>query len=470
MKNIATIILAAGRGTRMKSEKAKVLHTLNGKSLLTYPLQLSASTKSTVVVVGHQKKEVEQAVLSSGKKNILFAHQKEQLGTGHAVLTGLSKLKKHDGPVLILSGDVPLLSKSTIRHLKKAYDKTDSPVAFLTFNSDNPKGYGRIIKNGNAVVAIREEKDCSSQEKKIQTVNAGIYLIDAKFLKKAAKSLKNENAQGEFYLTDIIAIAAENYQVAALSAPMHEVTGINTRVDLANLEKIIREKTAKKYMLAGVSIAFPETVYIEQECKIGKDTVIGQGVHLLGKTKIGKNVIIEPGVIISYSIIGDNALIKAYSVIEQADVGIKTEVGPMARLRPGSILKTGSKVGNWVELKKTVLGEGSKANHLAYLGDGIIGKNVNIGAGCIFCNYDGFLKHQTIVEDDVFIGSDSQVVAPALIEKGAYVASGTTVVKTVPAGDLAISRVKQINRKGLATMLKKRLKARKQQLSNQSRK
>jgi bifunctional UDP-N-acetylglucosamine pyrophosphorylase/glucosamine-1-phosphate N-acetyltransferase len=420
-------------------------------------------------VVGHQKELVEQAARDTGVKGLEFAVQKEQKGTGHAVLCALSKLKKYKGAVLILSGDVPLLTKSAVNALKKAFIKSEAPVAFLVFTADNPAGYGRVIKDKNGATAIIEHKDCTTAERKIKTVNAGIYMMDIQFLKRSAARLDADNSQGEFYLTDLVAAAAAaNGAVPVVNVSESEVAGVNTLVDMAALEKRVQAAVTRRLMLSGVTISHPETVYIEQGCRIGADTFIGQGVRLTGTTKIGRNAVIEQGVIISDSVIRDNAVIRAYSVIDKADVGQEAEVGPMGRLRPGAVLKRKAKSGNWVELKNTILGEGSKANHLAYLGDGEIGKNVNLGAGCIFCNYDGFLKHKTVIDDDVFVGSDSQLVAPVHVGKGAYVASGSTVVSAVPAGDLAISRVRQKNKSGYGTLLRKRLKARKDRLKGKT--
>ncbi|MBN2526505.1 MAG: bifunctional UDP-N-acetylglucosamine diphosphorylase/glucosamine-1-phosphate N-acetyltransferase GlmU [Deltaproteobacteria bacterium] len=461
-------MLAAGKGTRMKSERAKVLQEVCGLPLVAYPLGLAATlrSKSTVVVVGHQREAVEQTVNRfKGKQSVEFAHQREQLGTGHAVMTGMKPLKSHEGPVFILSGDVPLLRKRTLNQLKKAYEKKGGPLAFVTFTTPEPGGYGRVIRSeNNSPVAIREFRDCSESEKKICEVNAGIYLIDAGFLRRATRNLKSDNAQGEFYLTDLIEMAAATHDVATVDAPMAEVSGANDRFDLVMVEHTLRQEIRSKWLAAGVSIQSPETVHIDTDCKIGSDTWIGAAAHLQGSTTVGKGCIIEPGAIIRDSQIADNVVIKAYSVLENAKVDSDATVGPMGRLRPGSHLKKGAHVGNWVELKNTVLGEGSKANHLTYLGDGEIGKGVNIGAGCIFCNYDGFLKHKTIIEDNVFVGSDSQMVAPVIIRKGAYVATGTTVTGEVPANAMAISRGRQINRNGLALKIRKRLKEAKKEL------
>lgn len=467
MTSIATIILAAGKGTRMKSERAKVLHEICGAPLIAYPLKLANQLNSakTVVVVGHQKDDVTQAVNQLGPtEQVLFAHQEQQLGTGHAVMSGLKKLGSWLGPVLILSGDVPLLKKSTLNRLIRAYHKSEAPLAFMTFEPTNPGSYGRVIVKNKAPICIREYKDCTKEEKRIPIVNAGIYLIDATFLLQSVSKLKTNNAQGEFYLTDLVEIAANQATVATVNAPANEVAGANDRADLWAIEQTLQQELSVQLMKSGVSLSQPNSIKIDIECKIGVDTQIGAGVHILGKTNIGKRCTIEPGAIITNSIIKDDVIVKAYSVLENATMENASTVGPMGRLRPGAILKANSHVGNWVELKNTTLGEGSKANHLAYLGDGKIGKNVNIGAGCIFCNYDGFLKHQTIIEDDVFVGSDSQIVAPATVHKGAYVATGSTITDDVQKNALAISRGRQLNKHGFALKLRARLRAQKTSL------
>ncbi|MBN2340606.1 MAG: bifunctional UDP-N-acetylglucosamine diphosphorylase/glucosamine-1-phosphate N-acetyltransferase GlmU [Deltaproteobacteria bacterium] len=465
MTQIASIILAAGKGTRMKSNIAKVLHPVCGAPLIHFPLQLSFQLKSktTVVVVGHEKDAVEQTVRAlAGSRSVAFAHQKEQLGTGHAVMTGMAELKDFSGPVLILSGDVPLLTKSTLTRLQKAYAKCGGPVAMTAFTTPAPGTYGRVITEKGKPSAIREFKDCTAEEKRIELVNAGIYLIDAAFIRRAVPKLKTNNAQGEFYLTDLVALAAQKSSVALVTADEKEVCGANDRLDLLNIERTLQMDIHHKLMKSGVTIQSPETVHIDIDCKVGTDTVVGTGAHILQGSKIGSGCTIEPGAIIRNSIIKDGAMVKAYSVLDNAIMDSGATVGPMGRLRPGAHLKQNAHVGNWVELKNVVLGEGSKANHLAYLGDGKIGRGVNIGAGCIFCNYDGFLKHQTIIEDDVFVGSDSQMVAPVTIGKGAYVATGTTVTANVPADALAISRGRQLNKSGLAKRIKSRLKAKKE--------
>jgi bifunctional UDP-N-acetylglucosamine pyrophosphorylase / glucosamine-1-phosphate N-acetyltransferase len=463
MEKMAAIILAAGQGTRMKSAKPKVLHRVAGKPLITFPCELAQrlGVESIVVVVGHGRQEVEATARESiDGVDVAFALQAEQKGTGHAVLCALPRLRGHKGPVLILSGDVPLLDKPSISRMKKAYNKTGGPMAFLSFTPEDAAEYGRVIRDsGGRPVAIREFRDCSVQEKKIGEVNSGIYLIDMGFLRQSVKRLESNNSQKEFYLTDLLAMAAKKHEVAVAPVAAEVVNGVNDRIDLARIERVLQKKTNQGLMRGGVTMPAPDTVYVDLSVKVGADTEIGPSVQLRGSTKIGRGCRIEAGAVITDSTIKDGAQIKAYSVLEEAIVGPQCSVGPMGRLRPGTVLEKGAKVGNFVELKKTRLGPGSKASHLAYLGDGEIGRDVNVGAGTIFCNYDGFSKHKTVLCDDVFIGSDSQIVAPVTVGKGAYVASGSTITRDVPADDLAISRAKQENKKGVAAVMKRRLKA-----------
>ncbi len=467
MDKMAAVVLAAGQGTRMRSDRPKVLHRLLGRPLVQFPIDLARriGSEPIVIVVGHGREMVEETVRAlPGGDKASFAHQVEQLGTGHAVMSALPKLNKlKKGTVLILSGDVPLLDKASVTKLKKAYDKSGGPLALLTFCPPNPHGYGRMIRNEKGqVVDIREHRDCTRAEKAIAEVNAGIYLIDIAFVRRHVKKLKDNNDQKEFYLTDLVKIAAGKGSVAAVEVATERVSGINDRVDLAQIEAVLQEQTNLAFLRSGVTIRQKESVHIDLNAKVGLDTELGPGVQLLGNTRIGRGCRIEAGAIITDSIVENGAWIKAYSVLENAVVKPGAHVGPMGRLRPGTVVCEGARVGNFVELKNTVLGPGSKASHLAYLGDGKIGERVNIGAGTIFCNYDGFSKHQTVLEDDVFIGSDSQLVAPITVGSGSYVASGSTVTKDVPADTLAIARTRQSNKLGRASFLRLFLKEKKE--------
>lgn len=468
MTELAALILAAGEGKRMKSSVPKLLHRVGGRPLVSFPIDLvrRLGCTRTVVVVGHGRQQVVDAIrgLPSGG-DVVFADQVEQRGTGDAVVAGLPALRGYAGQVLILSGDVPLIERRSISRLRKALDRTGGPLAFLTFYPPDLTGYGRVVRHNGRVVAIREDRDCSRVEKRIEEVNAGVYLADAGFLRRAVKRLRANNAQGELYLTDLVELAAKRNEVAAISTTAEEVGGVNDRVDLARIEALLRLRTTLRLMRAGVTIRQPGTVQIDLDVTVDRDSELGSGVQLIGHTKVGRGCTIETGAVIADSTIEDGAIVRAYSVLDSAVVGPGCQVGPFARLRPGAILGSGSKVGNFVEVKNTVLGAGAKANHLAYLGDGTIGERVNVGAGTIFCNYDGFMKHRTVLEDEVFIGSDSQLVAPVTVGRGAYVASGSTVTHDVPADALAVARAKQENKPKVGAMLRRSLAAKKRKLS-----
>lgn len=449
MKNLAAIILAAGKGTRMKSKVPKVLHRVSGLPMLSYPVRLFKELKAqkVVLVVGHGADDVRNAFSS---EKVGFVTQKEQLGTGHAVMCALKELKGFEGDILVLSGDVPLITKETINALLKMHKEgrgRKRPVlSLITTLLEDPKGYGRVVRDENGAVARTvEDKDCSPLQKKINEVNAGLYLFSSKFLMDNIRKLNTRNAQGEYYLPDLIELAVRQGErvVALTHFDPNEVMGINNRVELARANHLMNLRIAEELMLGGVTIIDPRTTYIDSGVKVGMDTTIYPGVHLLGSTVIGENCVIEEGVRIQDSRIGDNSTIKSYTVIEEASIGKEAVIGPFARLRPGNVIDDHVRIGNFVEIKKTVIGKGTKANHLTYLGDSIIGEDVNIGAGTITCNYDGVKKYQTRIEDGAFIGSDTQLVAPVVVGKGAYVGSGTTVTKDVPPGSLIITRAKE---------------------------
>jgi bifunctional UDP-N-acetylglucosamine pyrophosphorylase/glucosamine-1-phosphate N-acetyltransferase len=446
LNKIAAVVLAAGKGTRMKSDKAKVLHEACGRPLAFFPIRaaLSLDCAPVVVVVGHQAKEVERQLgqLFPGAK---FALQKEQLGSGHAVLSAEEALRGFSGSVLILAADVPLVRAETLRKLVRARDESGAQVALLTCRAREPRGYGRIVRNSKGEVArIVEEKDASPEEKKIDEVNASIYLCDSKFLFEALRSVGRSNSQGEYYLTDIVAKG----RAVAVEAEEAEVSGVNDRAQLAASAAQLRARKNAQLMKDGVTLRDPSVTYVDEGIEIGPDSMLEPLVSLRGKTRVGRGVEIGQGCVIVDSEIADGARILPYSVFEGARVGAGAVVGPFARLRPGAQVGEQAHVGNFVELKKTVLGKGSKANHLSYLGDAVIGEGCNVGAGTITCNYDGANKHQTVIEDGAFIGTDSQLVAPVRVGKGAYVGSGTTVREDVPPGALAVSAGKQRNIEG----------------------
>lgn len=451
MGKVAAIVLAAGKGTRMKSGLVKVMHPLGERPMISWPVDVAkeAGAGRIAVVVGHQSEKVRE--LFASDSSVLFAEQSEQLGTGHAVACAGETLAGFRGTVLILCGDVPLIRSSTLTAMLEAHEQKGATVSVLTTHLENPYGYGRVVKReGGRISRIVEEKDASDAEREIKEINSGIYCVDAEFLFKAVGRLKNDNAQGEYYLTDIIVeAAAENLLcLAHVAYDSSEVMGVNDRVQLSIAGAELRRRINTGLMLSGVTMIDPAATYIETGVEIGCDTVIYPNVHISGATVIGKGCLLEPGVIISHCRIGDNVTIKAGSVLAGSVVGDDAAIGPMAHLRPGSDLGAHVKIGNFVETKKIFMGEGSKASHLTYLGDAEIGRDVNIGCGTITCNYDGVRKHRTVIGDRVFVGSDVQFVAPVKVGSGSLIAAGTTVTQDVPPDSLAIARSPQVNKDG----------------------
>jgi len=461
LEGISTIILAAGKGTRMKSELVKVLHPILGLPMLSYPIELSLNkinAKKTIVVVGHQADQIQERFKDL---KIDFALQREQLGTGHAVLQAIPFLQSFSGTVLILCGDVPLVRRETLRSFIDTYKENGSTLSVLTAVVEDPFGYGRILRNPEGwLEKIVEEKDASEEERAIREINTGIFCVKASFLKEGLTEIGRENAQGEYYLTDLVEIAKRNGLrcSAHIAADPVEVMGINTRIDLAMANDVLRREKLKDLMLSGVTIPDPKTTYIDRAVEVGKDTLLYPNCHLQGKTTIGERCIIEPNSKISDSIIGNDVTVRANSVITESKIEDGVSIGPFAHLRPLSEVKTRAKIGNFVEVKKSVIGKGSKANHLAYIGDSLLGEDVNIGAGTITCNYDGFEKHQTIIGNRVFVGSNVELVAPVKVGNDSSIGAGTTITKDVPDGALAISRVKQKNIKGWSKKIEHRRK------------
>ena len=464
IKDVAAIILAAGLGKRMKSDTPKVLHPVAGRPMLFYPVQVikSLGLKKAIIIVGHKAEKVMEILdseLRTPNSELKFVKQEPQLGTGHAVLCAENVLKAWKGDILILSGDVPLITKQTILGLLDLHAKKKAAISFISTVIADPSGYGRVLRDeNNSVKRIVEDKDSSIEEKAINEINTGIYCINAQFLFSGLKNIKRENAQGEYYLPDLIEMAAKAKQKVACLTHINpaEVMGINNRIELAQANGVMRERINNELMLSGVSLIDPETTYIHYGVKIGKDTTIYPNVFLEGNTNIGKGCLIEQGCMIQNSHIGDGSKIKSNSVIESSEIGGQVSIGPFARIRPDSTIGDGARIGNFVEVKKSRIGRGTKANHLSYLGDAIIGKDVNIGAGTITCNYDGVKKHQTIIEDGAFIGSDTQLIAPVKVGKNAYIGSGSTITKNVPPGSLALSRIEQRVVEGWALKRRKR--------------
>ncbi|HVR38672.1 MAG TPA: bifunctional UDP-N-acetylglucosamine diphosphorylase/glucosamine-1-phosphate N-acetyltransferase GlmU [Thermoanaerobaculia bacterium] len=440
--DLDVIILAAGLGTRMKSATIKILHRAAGRPIIDYVLDLATelSAQPPVMVIGHQREAVQQAVDNRAR----FAIQDQQLGTGHAVLQAADHVRAQR--VLILSGDVPLTRIETLRQLLDEHERSGNAITLLTMKLDDPAMYGRIIRDGDeSVMRIVEAKDASADEKRIDEVNAGIYVFESAHLFDNLRNLGNTNAQGEYYLTDLIEIVRKRGQrVGAVIAPDPiEALGVNSRSELAQVEEEIQRRVVARLMREGVTFRNPSTVVIDSTVEIGADTVIYPFVTIEGTTRIGKDCVIEPGAHLINVTIGDNVHIKTGTVAEGAVIEAEASVGPYTHLRPGTKLGRKVKVGNFVETKKAVFGEGAKASHLSYIGDAQVGADVNIGAGTITCNYDGVNKHTTIIEDGVFIGSDTQLVAPVRVGKGAYVGAGSTITKDVPPDALALSRTPQ---------------------------
>jgi bifunctional UDP-N-acetylglucosamine pyrophosphorylase/glucosamine-1-phosphate N-acetyltransferase len=461
LESIVSVILAAGKGTRMKSDLVKVLHPLLGIPMLSYPIELSLNgieAEKTIVVVGYQADRIKERFKDP---RLQFVLQEEQLGTGHAVLQAVPFLKSFTGTVLILCGDVPLVKAETLRSFIDTFWRNESILSVLTAVVENPFGYGRILRSpAGWLEKIVEEKDASEEEKLIPEINTGIFCIKASYLMEGLKEIGQENAQGEYYLTDLVEIGRRRRlrcSAHMVTDPV-EVMGINTRADLAIAHEALGQEKTRDLMLSGVTIIDPKTAYVDKTVEIGRETILYPNCILQGKTKIGERCIIESNAKISDSVLGNEVTIRSNSVITESKIDDGASIGPFAHLRPLTEVKTKAKIGNFVEVKKSVIGRGSKANHLTYIGDSLVGEDVNIGAGTITCNYDGFEKHQTIIGDRVFVGSNVELVAPVKVGSRSSIGAGTTVTKNVPEGALAISRTKQKNIKGWSKKVELRRK------------
>jgi bifunctional UDP-N-acetylglucosamine pyrophosphorylase / glucosamine-1-phosphate N-acetyltransferase len=443
---LSVIILAAGAGTRMRSLKPKVLHELAGIPMVehVYNTCNTLGAKLVQVVYGHGGELLKQRCRHFDVEWVL---QAEQLGTAHAVEQAIPNIDDDD-IVLILYGDVPLIKATTLETLVK--NVSGHNISLLTVELDEPAGYGRVVRNNGKVSAIVEHKDATDEVKKIREVNTGILAIKASYLNSCLKKIDDNNAQGEYYLTDIIALAVNdgNEVITTQAEHSHEVEGINDRKQLARLERIFQRGLADRLLADGVGLADPDRLDIRGKLSVGNDSFIDINCVFEGEVSLGTGVTVGPGCVIKDSSIDSDCIIKPYSVIENAIVDKQTEVGPFARLRPGTHLKENSRVGNFVEIKNTELGANSKASHLSYLGDTEIGKNVNIGAGTITCNYDGANKYKTVIKDGAFIGSDTQLVAPVTVGENATVAAGSTITKDTEDDTLTLSRVAQKSIKG----------------------
>jgi bifunctional UDP-N-acetylglucosamine pyrophosphorylase/glucosamine-1-phosphate N-acetyltransferase len=444
--------MAAGKGTRLKSKHPKVLHEVGGKPLLAHVIAAAMNVvpaRDVFAIIGHEADRVRQAVADTG---IGFVLQAEQRGTGHALMVAREALADYD-QVIVLSGDAPLIAPETIKKLHDFHRSNRPAMTILTARLQDPTGYGRVIRKNEKspdVKAIVEEKSASPSQRKIREINSGFYAFDAKLLFAHIDELSNDNAHAEFYLTDMAAIfgKAKKRVLAVAADNPHEILGSNTRAELVDVDQRMRMAKCQQLMTDGVTIFYPQTCVIDGDVEIGSDSVVEPFVQILGKTRIGSDCRIRSFTVISNSVIGDGVLIRPGCMLDQAQVMKGAVLGPYSHLRPGSEIGEGAHVGNFVETKKTRMGKGSKANHLTYLGDAEIGEGVNIGAGTITCNYDGEHKHTTVIEDGAFIGSDSTLVAPVKVGKGAYVGAGSCITDDVPPDSLAIGRARQIVKEG----------------------
>jgi bifunctional UDP-N-acetylglucosamine pyrophosphorylase/glucosamine-1-phosphate N-acetyltransferase len=447
-----SIILAAGEGTRMKSDIPKTLHKVCGKEMIKYVIEAAENSgiEKNIVVLGHGKEKVGHNIKDM---NVITVEQpigaNAPYGTGFAVMSALDFINDDD-TVIILCGDGPLIRKETLSAFMKYHEDRGCAASIMTACLDNPKGYGRIVRSDDAIMNIIEEKDASEEVKKIKEINTGIYCFSGKLLKYALSKIDTDNSQREYYLTDTIKVLNNgNYKVGGwILEDSTDIKAVNDRIQLAEVTKIMQERINKKHMLSGVTIIDPENTHIEESVVIGSDTVIYPGTILEGKTAIGSCCTIGPNARIIDSNVKNNVTIESSKVIE-AVIDDGTNVGPFAYLRPGTELGKNVKIGDFVEVKKSIIGDNSKSSHLAYIGDAEVGKDVNIGCGVVFVNYDGKNKHKTTVGDGAFIGSNSNLVAPVNIQKGGYVACGSTITDDVEEGDLAIARARQVNKKGL---------------------
>jgi bifunctional UDP-N-acetylglucosamine pyrophosphorylase / glucosamine-1-phosphate N-acetyltransferase len=450
-RNFSVLILAAGKATRFKSEHSKMLHQLAGRPLGEYALQtaLAVGAERTYLVIGHEAEAVRNTFARPG---LTFVEQKEQLGTGHAVMVASKALENCFSPTLVtLVGDAPLLRPETLRALVEAHAKARATATVLTTRVENPHGYGRIVRAGGPRIrAIVEEKVATPAQRRIGEISSGIICFSLPKLLKRLGELSAENAQQEYLLTDLIGIFNRHREkvVAFRVADSREVLGVNDRVELAQIERILRRRKAETLMRAGVTIVNPESTYIDADVAVGRDTVIEPGVSLLGRTQVGCACTLRPYSTLTDAVLGDRVTVRPYCTITASEIGADVILGPFAHVRDGAVIEQNARLGNFVEVKKSRVGRGTKSMHLAYIGDATLGEKANIGAGTVTCNYDGEKKNPTIIEDGVFIGSGSMLVAPVRIGKGSYVAAGSTITEDVPPESLALGRARQVNKEG----------------------
>lgn len=454
-KPLDVLIMAAGLGTRMKSQRAKVLHELGGSPLIAHVVRAAQVLKphSIITIVGHQADEVERAVLAEAGDLASFVTQAKQRGTGDAVESARSQLENSDSLVLVLSGDVPMIKAETLQKFIEHHNNAGADCSILSVRLENPTGYGRVIRDDSGTFQkIVEQRDATDEQRQVKEINSGIYCFDAQELYRALRSVEPANDQGEYYLTDVPEIIVRNGGTVSvfLHNDTREVSGINTRAELAEFENLVRRAAIRRLMIdSGVTFIDPSHAYISAEAKIGRDTIIHPNVTIEGKTVIGEGCVIRSGVRITNSRLGDAIVVKDYSIIVDSQIEANCAVGPFAHLRMNALLEEKATVGNFVEVKKSRLKRGTKAMHLTYLGDATIGERTNIGAGTVTCNYDGKNKHETIIEDDVKVGSDTMLVAPVRVGARSVTGAGSVVTKDVPADSLVA---------GVPAEVKKRLK------------
>ncbi|HEU5133464.1 MAG TPA: bifunctional UDP-N-acetylglucosamine diphosphorylase/glucosamine-1-phosphate N-acetyltransferase GlmU, partial [Pyrinomonadaceae bacterium] len=447
------LIMAAGLGTRMKSNRAKVLHELGGAPLIAHVVRAAQSLepRSIITIIGHQAEEVENAVLAEVGELASFVVQEKQRGTGDAVESARGVLENSDSLVLVLSGDVPMIRVETLKKLIEHHNNTGAACSILSVRLENPTGYGRIVRDeSGAFRKIVEQRDATEEERQVREINSGIYCFEAKALFDALRKVEPKNDQGEYYLTDVaeIILASGRTVSVYVSSDPREVSGVNTRAELAEFENLIRRAAIRRLMIeSGVTFIDPSHAYISAEAQIGRDTIIHPNVTIEGKTVIGERCVILAGARITSSRLGDNVTVKDHSVIVDSQIASNCSVGPFAHLRMNAVLEEKATVGNFVEVKKSRLKRGTKAMHLTYLGDATIGERTNIGAGTVTCNYDGVNKHETIIEDDVKIGSDTMLVAPVRVGARSMTGAGSVVTKDVPPDSLVAGVPAKVKKK-----------------------
>lgn len=456
--HIMGIVLAGGQGKRMKSKLYKVLHPVCGKPMVGHVIEVleKIQTSRTVVIVGHGAEAVQEYL----GNRVEYAIQEQQLGTGHAAMQAEAMLGAEEGISIVICGDSPLVSEQSLRKLIEWHNEKSAAATILTAYMEQPEGYGRVIRGERGtVIRIVENKDCTSAELEVKEINAGTYCFDNRVLFEALRKVTNDNAQNEYYLTDVIGILVREEQTVEgyRTSDAEEAIGINDRLALSQAEQLMRQRINRDHMLNGVTIVDPASTYIDKDVRIGTDTTIFPGTQLSGATQIGSGCVIGPQTEIAHSRIDDGALVKQ-SVVHQTVIGAGTTVGPFAYLRPGTHLGKSVKIGDFVEVKNATIEDGSKVSHLSYIGDAKVGKNVNIGCGAITVNYDGYNKHTTEIGDDAFVGSNVNIIAPVKIGKGAYVVAGSTITNDVQENDLAIARERQTNKPGYAEKLRGRIR------------